>query len=132
MAQVHFIEVRKKDGEWLLIRSDSIDAIERCGDGLDFHTPSGIFTGVGATRQTLNDDMRSAQIVLVALNKGTGAPPPVNEPAAAPAEPIKAPVTRGPPPTKGLPVHVDLGEQEAPSTAIPSDTAPRTRRKASA
>lgn len=116
MPQAHFIECRDDEGNWALLRADKIELIQPYARGLRLHTASAIFEAQGATRETIAQDLQSAQIVLVALNRGVAAPLPKPEPTEAPTpEPARAAVVRAPPPVT-VPGVTDIEPEAKPET----------------
>lgn len=136
MAQVHFIEARDETGGWRLVRADSIDWIEPFDLGLVLHTPSGPVQAFGATRATLHQDMQSAQIVMVNLNRSIAAAPVTVVHAP---EPARQAVVRAPPPVLVPGVNTPEPGAEIAATpeasqglSIANDPTPKTRRKVGA
>ena len=109
MPQIHFFEVRDETGGSSFVRADRVEVVEERPDGLVLHTPSGAINAKGATRATLEADMKSGgcSMVMVRLNPATA-------PYSPPASPTDTP-------------NPDSVSEEAPAPAPP---APRTRRKA--
>lgn len=96
MPQAHFIQAMRDDGQIVLVRAAAIDMIEPTDTGMILHTPSGSVHAYGATMATIDQDMKSAQIVLVPLNRSAATPPPKPEPEV-PQEPARQAVVRAPP-----------------------------------
>ena len=133
MPQAHFIEARTPDGFIHLVRADAITWVEPYSQngeiaGYHLHTPAGTVLAMGMTRDTLHEDMKSAQIVVVALNRSTAAPRPapvVDDEETEIEEEPRSVVVRAPPP-------VALPDETAADAEEPAAPTKKPARKATA